>query len=66
VALVLLASGTLLAGVGLVDLIARGYGTLTWVFLCVYVVPVLTVGVWKIKGLSRGDGVGAVSASPSR
>ena len=44
----LLLSGTLLAGVGLVDLIARGYGTLTWVFLVVYVVPVLTLGLWRI------------------
>lgn len=49
-ALVFLLAGTLLAGVGLVDLIARGYGTLTWVFLGVYVVPVLTLGVWKVRG----------------
>jgi uncharacterized membrane protein YkvI len=41
----LLFSGTLLAGVGLVDLIARGYGTLTYVFLAVYVIPILTLGV---------------------
>ncbi len=47
-ALGFLLSGTLLAGVGLVDLIARGYGTLTWVFLAVYVIPVLTLGVWRI------------------
>lgn len=45
----LLLAGTLLAGVGLVDLIARGYGTLTWIFLLVYVLPVLTLGVWKIR-----------------
>jgi len=44
-ALGLLVAGTLLAGVGLVDLIARGYGTLTWVFLLVFVLPVLTLGV---------------------
>ena len=44
----LLLSGTLLAGVGLVDLIARGYGTMTWVFLLVYVLPVLTIGVKKL------------------
>ncbi|NNM04912.1 MAG: hypothetical protein HKO65_07390 [Gemmatimonadetes bacterium] len=48
----LLLFGTLLAGVGLVDLIARGYGTLTWVFLLIYVVPVLTLGV---KRLLRAD-----------
>lgn len=48
VALGLLLSGTLLAGVGLVDLIARGYGTLTWVFLVVYVAPVLLLGTWRL------------------
>ena len=48
-----LLTGTLLAGVGLVDLIARGYGTLTWVFLLVYVVPVLTLGVRKLATKGR-------------
>jgi uncharacterized membrane protein YkvI len=48
-ALGLLVAGTLLAGVGLVDLIARGYGTLTWVFLLVFVLPVLTLGVRIIR-----------------
>lgn len=40
--------------VGLVDLIAKGYGTLTWAFIVLMVIPVLTVGVWKIRTLSRG------------
>lgn len=44
----LLMAGTLLAGVGLIDLIARGYGTLTWVFFVVYVVPVLTLGALRV------------------
>lgn len=51
----LLLSGTLLAGVGLVDLIARGYGTLTWVFLLVYVLPVLTLGVGRLFSSSQGS-----------
>jgi uncharacterized membrane protein YkvI len=33
---------------GIVALIARGYGTLTLVFIVVLVVPLLTVGVWRI------------------
>ncbi len=45
--LVLLALGALIARFGLVDLIAKGYGTITWGFLIVYVIPVLTLGVWK-------------------
>lgn len=44
----LLVGGTLIASFGLVALIARGYGTLTWAFLVVYVIPVLTRGVWKL------------------
>lgn len=48
VAVVLLLAAALLARVGLVALIARGYGTLTWLFLIVYVVPVLTWGVWRL------------------
>lgn len=33
---------------GLVDLIARGYGTLTWYFLAIYVLPLLTWGLWLL------------------
>jgi uncharacterized membrane protein YkvI len=53
VALVLLVVGTLISGVGLTSLIAKGYGTVTWGFLAVYVIPVLTWGVWKIKTRQR-------------
>ena len=34
--------------VGLVGLIAEGYGTITWGFWVIFVVPVLTYGIWKI------------------
>jgi uncharacterized membrane protein YkvI len=47
-AVLLLGCSVLLARFGLVDLIANGYGTLTWFFLAVYVIPVLTLGVWKL------------------
>jgi uncharacterized membrane protein YkvI len=36
------------SAVGLIDLIARGYGTLTWVFLAIYVLPLMTWGIWLI------------------
>lgn len=39
--------------VGLVGLIARGYGWLTWAFIVLQVVPVLTLGVWKITRAGR-------------
>jgi uncharacterized membrane protein YkvI len=32
--------------VGLTSLVAQGYGTITWGFLLVYVLPLLTYGVW--------------------
>jgi uncharacterized membrane protein YkvI len=48
VALGLLLAGTAIAQFGLIDLIARGYGTLTWVFLVVVILPLLTLGVWKL------------------
>jgi uncharacterized membrane protein YkvI len=53
-AIALLLTGTLLAQFGLIALIARGYGTLTWLFLVIYVVPVLTLGVVKLGRLGRG------------
>lgn len=38
------------SAVGLVALIAHGYGVLTYAFIALLVVPVLTVGVWRIRG----------------
>lgn len=34
--------------IGLVQLIADGFGTLTYAFLLVFVLPVMTIGIWKI------------------
>ena len=47
-AVVFLGVAILLSRIGLVDLIARGYGSLTWLFLAVYVLPILTFGVWLL------------------
>ena len=55
VAVGLLGVGTFISSFGLIDLIARGYGTLTIGFIAVYVIPVLTVGVWKLR-TSTADG----------
>ena len=38
---------------GIIALIAKGYGTISWGFLIVFIIPVLTVGVWKIMGASK-------------
>ncbi len=55
IAVAFLLGAALLARIGLVGLIARGYGTLTWAFLLIYVLPVLTWGVWLARrGGSEG------------
>jgi uncharacterized membrane protein YkvI len=46
---ILIGSIFIAARFGLVDLIARGYRALAWLFLVVYVVPLLTVGVWRLR-----------------
>ncbi|MBB6093759.1 putative membrane protein YkvI [Povalibacter uvarum] len=37
------------ASIGLIDLIAKGYGILTYAFIVLMVVPVLTVGIWQLR-----------------
>jgi uncharacterized membrane protein YkvI len=60
----LLVAGALLAQVGLIDLIAKGYGTLTWLFLFIFVIPVLTWGIWKVK-LQQGGSRNTRVAKPN-
>jgi uncharacterized membrane protein YkvI len=49
IALVLLVGCMLLAGrFGLVALIANGYRALAYILLAVYVVPLMTLGVWRL------------------
>ena len=38
------------APVGIVDLVAKGYGSLAWLVLAVYVLPVMTLGLLKLRG----------------
>lgn len=47
--IVLLVLGVFIAQFGLTGLIAKGYGTITWGFFIFYVVPVLTLGIIKIR-----------------
>ena len=56
IAVSLLIVGTLLAQLGLIELIALGYGTLTWVFLIVALLPLLTWGIWRIIEAGRATG----------
>lgn len=38
-----------LSTVGIVGLVAHGYGTAAWCFLVVYVAPVLLIGLWRVS-----------------
>ncbi len=42
------AIGICISTFGLTGLISKGYGTICWGFLIVYVVPMLTIGIYKI------------------
>lgn len=46
--------GIIVSTFGLVPLIAKGYGAVNWGFLFIYVIPMLTIGIWKITKAS-GD-----------
>lgn len=55
VAGVLLVGSIFLAGrFGLVELIAKGYRALAWMFLAVYVAPLLTLGAWRLWNRRAG------------
>jgi uncharacterized membrane protein YkvI len=49
VAAAALVAAGLLSDIGIVDLIARGYGTLAWGFLFVYLIPLFTVGIHRLR-----------------
>lgn len=51
----LLILGVIVAQFGLTGLIAQGYGTITWGFFIFYVVPTLTIGVFKIIKKDKQD-----------
>jgi uncharacterized membrane protein YkvI len=55
IALILLAGCMLLAGrFGLVALIASGYRALAYILLAVYVLPLMTFGVWRLWNARKG------------
>lgn len=66
IAMVALVFAVVLAGkIGLIDLIAKGYGTLTWVFIFIFVIPVCTLGAWKIwRWKGNPGGVPAQTGKP--
>ncbi len=48
VAVILLVIGLGISTFGLITLIAKGYGSVSWGFFAVYIIPLLTIGLFKI------------------
>ncbi len=55
---------SLLSEFGIVDLIARGYGGIAWGFLFVYLIPLFTVGIYRLLS-DRPDPGGPETATSS-
>ena len=53
VALIMLLIAVGISSFGLVNLIAKGYGTAAWGFLIAYIIPILTLGIYKILRSGR-------------
>jgi uncharacterized membrane protein YkvI len=50
IAIALLVGALLASRWGIIDLIAVGYGAMSWVFIGILVIPLLTLGAWKVFG----------------
>jgi len=49
IALIILLIAFLLSSFGIIDLIAKGYGAVSWGFFFVFIIPLLTWGIIKLK-----------------
>lgn len=59
IAVGLLIAGSLMSRFGIVELIATGYGAMTWVSLAIVVLPLLTIGVMKIRAAAGSGPIGS-------
>ena len=48
IALAVIVLALAMSRIGLIDLIAFGYGTMAWVFVAILIVPLMTVGLWRV------------------
>jgi uncharacterized membrane protein YkvI len=53
VAVIILLIAFGLSTFGLIDLIAKGYGTISWGFFVVFIIPLMTIGIYKIASARR-------------
>jgi uncharacterized membrane protein YkvI len=47
-AVIVFGSGVVATQVGLIELIASGYGAFAYVMLVIFIIPVLTIGLWRL------------------
>jgi uncharacterized membrane protein YkvI len=47
--LIVFGSGVVATQVGLIPLIAQGYGAFAYVMLAIFIVPLLTIGMWRLS-----------------
>ena len=67
IAMFILFFSVVLAGrFGIIDLIGKGYVALAWIFLAIFVVPLLTVGTWRIFSNSPRRNPADVETQESR
>lgn len=46
-----------LSGLGVITLVANGYGLMAWAYMAVFIIPILTIGIYKIIRHSRENEV---------
>lgn len=49
IAITLIIAALLMSRFGIIDLIAVGYGAMTWLAIAIIVVPLLTIGIWRVS-----------------
>lgn len=54
VAIAFLSMGVAVSTFGLIQLVAKGYGTVSWGFFFVYIFPLMTFGLYKTIKKGRG------------
>ena len=52
-AIVGLVLSAFIAQLGIQTLISKGYGTMSWGFLVVYIIPLLSIGLWRMVKIER-------------
>ena len=63
--LIVFGSGVVAAQVGLIDLIAKGYGAFAYVMLGIFILPLLTIGLWRLsRQPRRSDATSAMHSDP--